>query len=69
LATAWTLASRVRNALMLVRGRSGDELPRHGPDLAGVVRILGAPEPGAFVDDYLRVARRARQVFDRLFGT
>jgi glutamate-ammonia-ligase adenylyltransferase len=69
LSTAWTLASRVRNALMLVRGRPSDELPRHGPDLAGVVRILGAPEQGAFVDDYLRVARRARQVFDRLFGT
>jgi [glutamine synthetase] adenylyltransferase / [glutamine synthetase]-adenylyl-L-tyrosine phosphorylase len=68
LSTAWTLASRVRNALMLVRGRPADELPRHGPDLAGVVRILGAPDPGAFVDDYLRTARRARQVFERLFA-
>jgi [glutamine synthetase] adenylyltransferase / [glutamine synthetase]-adenylyl-L-tyrosine phosphorylase len=67
LSTAWTLASRVRNALMLVRGRLSDELPRHGPDLAAVVRILGAPDPGAFVDDYLRTARRARQVFERLF--
>jgi len=67
LSRAWTLASRVRNALMLVRGRPADELPRHGPDLAGVVRILGAPDPGAFVDDYLRTARRARQVFERLF--
>ncbi len=68
LSTAWTLASRVRNALMVVRGRPTDELPRHGPELAGVVRILGAPDPGAFVDDYLRTARRARQVFLRLFG-
>jgi glutamate-ammonia-ligase adenylyltransferase len=68
LSTAWTLASRVRNALMLVRGRPADELPRHGPELAGVVRILRAPEAGAFVDDYLRTARRARQVFERLFG-
>jgi glutamate-ammonia-ligase adenylyltransferase len=67
LSLAWTLASRVRNALMLVRGRPTDELPRHGTDLAGVVRILRAPEPGAFVDDYLRTARRARQVFERLF--
>jgi glutamate-ammonia-ligase adenylyltransferase len=69
LATAWTLASRVRNALMLVRGRPGDQLPRHGPDLTGVVRILRAPDSGVFVDDYLRTARRARQVFERLFGT
>ena len=68
LSRAWTLASRVRNALMLVRGRPTDELPRHGPELAGVVRILRAPEAGAFVDDYLRTARRARQVFERLFG-
>jgi glutamate-ammonia-ligase adenylyltransferase len=68
LSTAWTLASRVRNALMLVRGRPADELPRHGPELAGVVRILRAPDAGAFVDDYLRTARRARQVFERLFG-
>ena len=71
LATAWTLATRVRNALMLVRGRPSDELPRHGAELAGVVRILcpgEAREPGEFVDDYLRTARRARQVFERLFN-
>jgi glutamate-ammonia-ligase adenylyltransferase len=52
---------------MLVRGRPSDELPRHGPELAGVVRTLGATDSGAFVDDYLRTARRARQVFERLF--
>ncbi|HKT03355.1 MAG TPA: bifunctional [glutamine synthetase] adenylyltransferase/[glutamine synthetase]-adenylyl-L-tyrosine phosphorylase, partial [Rugosimonospora sp.] len=70
LASAWTLASRVRNALMLVRGRALDELPRHGAELAGVVQVLSgekAIEPGEFVDDYLRTARRARQVFERLF--
>ncbi len=70
LSTAWTLASRVRNALMLVRGRPSDELPRHGVELAGVVRVMSperAPDPGEFVDDYLRTARRARQVFERLF--
>ncbi len=67
LSVAWRLASRVRNALMLVRGRPSDQLPRHGPELAGVVRILGAPDPGEFVDHYLRTARRARQVFERLF--
>ncbi|HWB36074.1 MAG TPA: bifunctional [glutamine synthetase] adenylyltransferase/[glutamine synthetase]-adenylyl-L-tyrosine phosphorylase [Rugosimonospora sp.] len=69
LATAWVAASRVRNALMLVRGRPSDQLPRHGPELAGVVRILSgraAADPGEFVDDYLRTARRARQVAERL---
>jgi glutamate-ammonia-ligase adenylyltransferase len=67
LAVAWRSASRVRNALMLVRGRPADELPRHGPELAAVVRILGGHDTGAFVDDYLRAARRARQVFEHLF--
>ena len=65
--TAWTSASRVRNALMLVRGRPSDQLPRHGTELAGVVRLLGAGDPGAFVDDYLRTARHARNVFERVF--
>ncbi|HET6211632.1 MAG TPA: bifunctional [glutamine synthetase] adenylyltransferase/[glutamine synthetase]-adenylyl-L-tyrosine phosphorylase [Micromonosporaceae bacterium] len=67
LAAAWRLASRVRNALTLVRGRPGDQLPRHGVELAGVCAVLGAGEPGAFVDEYLRTARRARGAVDRLF--
>jgi glutamate-ammonia-ligase adenylyltransferase len=67
LGIAWRSASRVRNALMLVRGRPSDQLPRHGPELAGVVATLGGGDSGEFVDDYLRVARRARQVFERVF--
>jgi glutamate-ammonia-ligase adenylyltransferase len=69
LATAWRSASRVRNALMLVRGRPSDQLPRHGPELAAVVAVLAGRDPGEFVDDYLRTARRARQVFERLFNS
>ncbi len=71
LANAWITASRVRNALMLVRGRASDQLPRHGPELAGVVRVLSgraAADPGEFLDDYLRTARRARQVAERLIN-
>jgi glutamate-ammonia-ligase adenylyltransferase len=71
LATAWIVAGRVRNALMLVRGRPSDQLPRHGPELAGVVRILSgraAADPGEFVDDYLRTARRARQISERVMN-
>jgi glutamate-ammonia-ligase adenylyltransferase len=70
LRAAWTLASRVRNALMLVRGRPSDQLPRQGVELAGVVRVIGGPgrvDAGEFVDEYLRTARHARTVFDRLF--
>nr|WP_280529737.1 bifunctional [glutamine synthetase] adenylyltransferase/[glutamine synthetase]-adenylyl-L-tyrosine phosphorylase [Actinocatenispora sera] len=63
---AWRLAGSVRNAMMLVRGRGSDQLPRHGVELAGVVRALGfaTDDPGEFVDEYLRTARHARQVVE-----
>jgi glutamate-ammonia-ligase adenylyltransferase len=70
LTAAWLLASRVRNATMLVRGRPSDQLPRHGRELLGVTRAVGRPagsDPGEFVDDYLRTMRRARQVVERVF--
>ena len=70
LGEAWVQASRVRNALMLVRGRASDQLPRLGADLVAVTRVLGRPagtESGEFLDEYLRVARRARQTTERIF--
>ncbi|GAB3068274.1 bifunctional [glutamine synthetase] adenylyltransferase/[glutamine synthetase]-adenylyl-L-tyrosine phosphorylase [Micromonospora schwarzwaldensis] len=66
LAAGWTLAAQVRDALMLVRGRSGDQLPRHGVELAGVVRLLGHEDPGEFLDGYLRTARHARSAMERV---
>ncbi|MGW4465948.1 bifunctional [glutamine synthetase] adenylyltransferase/[glutamine synthetase]-adenylyl-L-tyrosine phosphorylase [Micromonospora sp. NPDC004704] len=66
MAAGWTLAARVRNALMLVRGRAGDQLPRHGVELAGVVRLLGGDDPGEFLDHYLRTARRSRAAVERV---
>jgi glutamate-ammonia-ligase adenylyltransferase len=68
LSSAWILAGRVRNALMLVRGRPSDQLPRQGVELAGVVRVLGAGDAGEFVDEYLRTARHARASFERIFN-
>ncbi|MFI7081397.1 bifunctional [glutamine synthetase] adenylyltransferase/[glutamine synthetase]-adenylyl-L-tyrosine phosphorylase [Micromonospora sp. NPDC049903] len=62
----WTLAAQVRNALMLVRGRAGDQLPRHGVELAGVVRLLGRDDPGEFLDEYLRTGRRSRTAMERV---
>ncbi|WP_055516282.1 bifunctional [glutamine synthetase] adenylyltransferase/[glutamine synthetase]-adenylyl-L-tyrosine phosphorylase, partial [Streptomyces aurantiacus] len=38
---AWVLATRVRNAVMLVRGRAGDTFPSDGRELAAVGRYLG----------------------------
>jgi glutamate-ammonia-ligase adenylyltransferase len=66
---AWVLATRVRNAVMLVRGRPGDAFPRDGRELAAVARYLGHPpgHVGDMLDDYRRRTRRARAVVERLF--
>ncbi|TDO33492.1 glutamate-ammonia-ligase adenylyltransferase [Kribbella sp. VKM Ac-2527] len=69
LRNAWELATRIRNAIMLVRGRPGDSLPRDPRDLAAVAQICGYPpgETSRFADDYRRRTRRARIVVDHLF--
>ncbi|MBA3367599.1 MAG: bifunctional [glutamine synthetase] adenylyltransferase/[glutamine synthetase]-adenylyl-L-tyrosine phosphorylase, partial [Geodermatophilaceae bacterium] len=41
LEAGWMMASRSRNAIMLVRGRAGDQLPRPGKELLGVTRAMG----------------------------
>ncbi|MEK2488666.1 bifunctional [glutamine synthetase] adenylyltransferase/[glutamine synthetase]-adenylyl-L-tyrosine phosphorylase [Kitasatospora purpeofusca] len=66
---AWVLASRVRSAVMLVRGRPGDSFPVDTRELAGAARYLGygAGHSGEVVDDYRRTTRRARSVVERLF--
>jgi [glutamine synthetase] adenylyltransferase / [glutamine synthetase]-adenylyl-L-tyrosine phosphorylase len=69
LAEAWRLATRVRNAIMLVRGRASDTLPSDTRELASVARVVGyAPgQTGALVEDYRRATRRARAVVERVF--
>lgn len=66
---AWVLATRVRNAVMLVRGRAGDTFPTEARELAAVGRYLGYAEgtAGEMLDDYRRITRRARGVVDELF--
>ncbi|QNG38193.1 bifunctional [glutamine synthetase] adenylyltransferase/[glutamine synthetase]-adenylyl-L-tyrosine phosphorylase [Geodermatophilaceae bacterium NBWT11] len=67
---AWERASRARNAVFLVRGRPGDQLPRPGLELSGVARASGYGadvDPGEFVDDYRRATRHARSVVERVF--
>jgi glutamate-ammonia-ligase adenylyltransferase len=66
---AWSLATRVRNAIVLVKGRAEDSLPRDLRELAGVARLVGyAPTAsGELVEDYRRSTRRARAVVERVF--
>ncbi|HLK95882.1 MAG TPA: bifunctional [glutamine synthetase] adenylyltransferase/[glutamine synthetase]-adenylyl-L-tyrosine phosphorylase [Nocardioidaceae bacterium] len=69
LAAAWRLAQRLRNVMMLVRGKPADSLPHNPRNRAGVAYLLGrGPEGFEAVDDeWRRTARRARAVVDRVF--
>ncbi|MHA3703521.1 bifunctional [glutamine synthetase] adenylyltransferase/[glutamine synthetase]-adenylyl-L-tyrosine phosphorylase [Jatrophihabitans sp. YIM 134969] len=68
LAAAWRLATRVRNAIRLVRDAPGDQVPTSGPVLALLATETDSDgDPGVVVDDYRRVTRHARQVVERLF--
>src|SRR5690606_19926768 len=67
---AWLLATRVRNAAALVRGKQVDQVPTTGKELASVARIVGYgpdTDPGEFLDSYLRTMRRSRAVVERIF--
>lgn len=66
---AWLLATRIRNATMLLRGRASDTIPTDARERSAVAQLLGyAPgEASLFIDDWSRVARRSREVMDRVF--
>ncbi|MCE5287924.1 MAG: bifunctional [glutamine synthetase] adenylyltransferase/[glutamine synthetase]-adenylyl-L-tyrosine phosphorylase [Nocardiaceae bacterium] len=66
---AWLTATRARNALVLVKGKPTDQLPGPGRVLTAVARAAGwTGDAGSFLDNYLRVTRRARSVVERVFG-
>jgi [glutamine synthetase] adenylyltransferase / [glutamine synthetase]-adenylyl-L-tyrosine phosphorylase len=69
LSHAWVLASRIRNAVMLHRGRAADFLPSDVRELSAVAQILGYAkgESSLLVEEQLRHARLVRQVMDRTF--
>jgi glutamate-ammonia-ligase adenylyltransferase len=69
LTASWLLASRIRDAVMLVRGRPSDALPSLPVDLAVIAQVLGYPPGGAqdLAEDWRRTARQARSVMQRLF--
>ncbi len=67
---AWLTATRARNALVLVRGKPTDQLPGPGRQLNAVAAAAGWPngDGGEFLDNYLRVTRRAKAVVRKVFG-
>ncbi|MFD2397085.1 hypothetical protein ACFSVJ_10160 [Prauserella oleivorans] len=67
---AWMLATRARNAAMLVRGKAVDQLPSSGRELTAVASVFGYSvddDPGEFLDAYRRTTRRAHAIVERLF--
>jgi glutamate-ammonia-ligase adenylyltransferase len=69
LEAAWMLASRIRNQIMLMRGRGSDSLPSDNRELASLAELLGygPAESSHLLADYRRVTRRARAVVERVF--
>lgn len=69
LSRAWRLASRIRSANVLWTGKGSDSLPSSRRDLEAVARWCGYPSGhgSVFEEDYLRITRQARAVFERIF--
>lgn len=67
---AWLTATRARNALVLVRGKPTDQLPGPGRALNAVAVAAGwrGGDGSEFLDNYLRVTRRAKAVVRKVFG-
>ncbi|MDT5015299.1 MAG: [glutamine synthetase] adenylyltransferase / [glutamine synthetase]-adenylyl-L-tyrosine [Mycobacterium sp.] len=67
---AWLTATSARNALVLVRGKATDQLPGPGRQLNAVALAAGwgRDDGGEFLDNYLRVTRRAKAVVRKVFG-
>ena len=62
-------ASRLRDAIMLVRGRASDALPSDFRELAATSVLLGygPSEASQLVDDTRRLMRRASDVVGTVF--
>ncbi|PCC55309.1 bifunctional [glutamine synthetase] adenylyltransferase/[glutamine synthetase]-adenylyl-L-tyrosine phosphorylase [Brevibacterium aurantiacum] len=69
LAAAWQLATNVRSAVMLYRGRTAQSLPEEHFELEATARLLGYPAGGGheLEDDYLRTTRHARNIMEEHF--
>jgi len=63
------LASSIRDAMMLIKGRAGDSLPSDVNELAALAGVLKhhGRAGSQLKDEYLRITRRARQVTERIF--
>ena len=63
------MSTKIRNAITLSLGKNSDSIPIDQQDLRNVAFLLGYATDSAnlMVEQYLRTARRSREVFERLF--
>jgi glutamate-ammonia-ligase adenylyltransferase len=64
---AYRLCSRIRNRLVLAVGRPLDSLPVDHEESARLARSLGFENRAELREEYRRVTRRARRIFERRF--
>ena len=67
LSESWKLATRIRNAIMLVTGRSADEIPKQAEILKAVAAVLGYARATDMVEEWRRASRRSRFIFEQMF--
>ncbi|MGI9085850.1 MAG: bifunctional [glutamine synthetase] adenylyltransferase/[glutamine synthetase]-adenylyl-L-tyrosine phosphorylase, partial [Aeromicrobium sp.] len=69
LESAWRLVSRIRNAVVLMRGKPAESMVEQASERAGVAHLLGygIDQSERMVDEYLRTTRHARRVVERVF--
>jgi glutamate-ammonia-ligase adenylyltransferase len=69
LETSWRLVSRIRNAVVLWRGKPAESMVEGAEARAGVAHLLGygIDQSERMMDDYLRTTRLARRVVERVF--
>ena len=69
LAESWQLVSRVRDAIVLARGRPADTVPSDARDLAAVAMLLGygKAEASTLGDDLAKAMRQAARVAENIF--
>ncbi|MQA93163.1 MAG: bifunctional [glutamine synthetase] adenylyltransferase/[glutamine synthetase]-adenylyl-L-tyrosine phosphorylase [Streptosporangiales bacterium] len=67
LTEAWRLATRIRGAIVLVRGKAADSIPTDLRDASAVARVLGFGSREELLEEHRRVTRRARTVMERVF--
>ncbi len=69
LESAWRMVSRIRNAIVLMRGKPAESMVEQASERAGVAHLLGygIDQSERMVDEYLRTTRHARRVVERVF--